>query len=195
MKKSLGPQMFAHPTPAWVVANYDQDGKPNATTVAWAGLCSSKPPCVAVSLRDATYSFTNLMQRRAFTLNIPSESMVRQVDYCGIASGRRTDKFAAAGLTAVKSDLVDAPYIEEFPLVLECKVIQVVELGLHTQFIGQIVDVKADEAVLGEKNQPSIEKIRPIVFAPDNFGYYGIGRFLGQAFQIGKELQEASRDK
>lgn len=187
MKRSLGPQTVVHPTPAWVVGSYDQQGKPNVATVAWGGICSSKPPCVAVSFREATYSHGNLTKRRAFTVNVPAEQHVTQVDFFGIASGRSTDKLAAAGFTPVKADMVDAPYVDEFPLVLECKVIQIVQIGLHTQFIGQILDVKADESVLGENRQPAIEKVRPILFAPDSFGYYGVGRHLGQAFEIGKE--------
>jgi len=188
MKKSLGPQTLAHPTPAWIVGCYDDEGKPNGATVAWAGICSSKPPCLAVALRAATYTHGNLMRRRAFTVSVPSEQHVREIDYFGIASGRKTDKFAAAGLTPVRAETVDAPYVDEFPLVLECKVVEVVELGLHTQFVGQIMDVKADEAVLDEKQIPEVEKIRPILFAPGGSCYYGIGKALGGAFQIGKEI-------
>lgn len=189
MKRSIDPQTLAYPTPAWVVGSYDQEGRPNAATVAWAGICSSKPPSVAVSLRDATYSHAALMRRRAFTLNVPSEEHAAVVDYFGLVSGRKIDKFAASGLTPVRADMVDAPYVDEFPLVLECKIVQVVELGLHTQFVGQIVNIKADEVVLGEKRLPEIEKVRPILFAPDNFGYYGIGKYLGKAFELGKEIQ------
>ena len=98
------------------------------------------------------------------------------------------DKFAATGLTPVKSDLVDAPYVKEFPLILECKLIHTIEVGLHTQFIGEIVDVKADESVLGEKGIPDIEKVRPILFGPEIRTYHGIGKYLGQAFSIGREI-------
>ena len=188
MKRSLGAQTLAYPTPTWVVATYDKDGKPNAMTVAWAGICCSIPPCVAVSLRKATYSYRGLVDRKAFTLNIPSEAHVIQADYLGIASGRGADKLALAGLTPVRSSVVDAPYLEEFPVVLECKVIHTVEIGLHTQFIGEILDVKADESVLAEDGLPDIEKIRPIVFSPHRHQYHGVGRCLGDAFAIGKQI-------
>ncbi len=98
------------------------------------------------------------------------------------------DKFAATGLTPVKSDLVDAPYVKEFPLILECKLIHTIEVGLHTQFIGEIIDVKADESVLEGKGLPDIEKVRPILFGPEIRTYHGIGKYLGQAFSIGKEI-------
>ena len=119
--------------------------------VAWGGICCSSPPCVAVSLRRATYTYGNLMERKAFTVNVPSEGHAREADYVGIASGRKVDKFAASGLTPIRSKLVDAPYVAEFPLVLECRLLRTVEIGLHTQFVGEIVDVKADETVLGEE--------------------------------------------
>jgi flavin reductase (DIM6/NTAB) family NADH-FMN oxidoreductase RutF len=188
MKKSIGPKTLIYPTPAWVVGTYDQDGKPNGATVAWGGICCSDPPCVAVSLRKATYSHGNIVRRKAFTVSVPSETYVQQADYFGIASGRDADKFATAGLTPVKSDLVDAPYVGQFPLVLECTLFETIELGLHTQFVGQIVDVKADEEVLGDNGLPAMEKVRPLVFAPGTHTYYGVGEFLGQAFAIGKKL-------
>jgi len=188
MKKSLGAKTLIFPTPAWVVGTYDKEGKPNAMTIAWGGICCSDPPCVCVSLRKATYSYGNILYRQAFTVNVPSEKYARQVDYFGIASGKTTDKLTAAGLTPVSSDLVAAPYIKEFPLILECKLLQSLEIGLHTEFIGQIVDVKADEEMLDDKGLPDMEKIKPMVYAPEVRGYYGIGRFLGKAFSIGKEI-------
>jgi flavin reductase (DIM6/NTAB) family NADH-FMN oxidoreductase RutF len=188
MKKSIGPRTMAFPTPVWVVGTYGQDGKPNAMTAAWASICCSKPPAIGVSLRKATYSYGNIVQRQAFTISVPSEAHVREADYLGMATGKEVNKFAVARLTAVASTLVDAPYVEEFPLVLECKVIHTLEIGLHTLFIGEILDVKADASVLGEKGFPDIEKVRPIVFGPEIRTYHGIGKFLGQAFAIGRDL-------
>jgi flavin reductase (DIM6/NTAB) family NADH-FMN oxidoreductase RutF len=139
-------------------------------------------------VRKATYTYGNLMERKAFTISIPSESHLVEADYMGVASGRDEDKFVAARLTPVRSALVDAPYIAEFPLVLECKVIQVHELGLHTQFIGEILDVKVEEACLGENGKPSLEKVRPFAWAPAENQYYAMGRHLGQGFSVGKAL-------
>lgn len=188
MKKSLGPKTLVYPTPVFVVGTYDRNGKPNVMTAAWAGICCSRPPCVAVSLRSATYSHGNIVARKAFTISIPSEDYVKQADFFGLASGRETDKFAAAKLTPVKSDLVDAPYVKEFPLVLECKLAHTFELGLHTQFVGEILDVKAEEGVLGNGGLLDIKKVKPLVFTPDTQAYYGIGSFLGRAFSVGGKL-------
>jgi flavin reductase (DIM6/NTAB) family NADH-FMN oxidoreductase RutF len=188
MKRSLGAKTLIFPTPSWVVGSYDEQGKPNGMTCAWGGVCCSQPPCVAVSLRKATYTHGNLMKRSAFTVNVPSQSQVKQTDYIGIVSGRDVDKFAATGFTPVHSDLVDAPYIQEFPLILECNVIQVIELGLHTQFVGQIIDVKADEEVLNAAGHPDILKVLPILFSPGEGAYYGVGESLGRAYTIGKGI-------
>ena len=187
MKKSLGAKTLVYPAPVWVVGTYDREGKPNVMTAAWGGTCCSAPPCVSVSLRKATYTYTNMIERKAFTINVPSEKYVREVDYFGLVSGRNVDKFSETSLIPVKSDQVDAPYVKEFPLVLECKLLQAFELGLHTQFIGEIVDVKADESILGDGSLPDIKKIMPFIYDTGMRFYYGIGQYLGKAHSLGKE--------
>jgi flavin reductase (DIM6/NTAB) family NADH-FMN oxidoreductase RutF len=186
MKKSLGAKTIIYPIPVWVIGTYDKEKKPNAATVAWGGICCSQPPCVAISLRKATYSYGNILENKAFTVNVPSEKYVTEAHYFGTVSGRNVDKFSETGLTSVKSELVNAPYVKEFPLVLECKLIHTIEIGLHTQFIGEIMDVKAEEFILKENQVTDIEKIKPVIFAPDSAGYYGIGKSLGEAFSIGE---------
>lgn len=188
MKRSFGAKTLVFPTPVWVVGSYDKEGKPNVMAAAWGGVCCSRPPCVAVSLREATYTFGNIVARKAFTVSVPSEAHCRETDYIGIVSGRTVDKFAATGLTPVRSEIVDAPYVGEFPLVLECRLHRAVEIGLHTQFIGEILDVKADESVLGEEGLPDIEKVKPIVYAPEVRTYHGLGRNLGRAYTLGKTI-------
>lgn len=188
MKKSIGAKTIIYPIPILVVGTYDKAGKPNVMTAAWGGICCSSPPCVAVSLRKATYSYGNIVERKAFTINIPSEIYVKEIDYFGIVSGKNKDKFSAAGLTPVKSDLVDAPYVKEFPFALECRLLHTIEIGLHTQFIGEIMDIKADESMLDENGSLDIEKIKPILFAPESRTYYRVGQYIGKAFSIGKEI-------
>ena len=189
MKKSLGAKTLLYPTPVLVVCTYDDEGKPNAMTAAWGGICCSSPPCVAVSLRKATYTYGNLMSKRAFTINIPSENYAREADYFGMVSGKKEDKFAKTGLTPVKSDLVDAPYISEFPFTIECKIIQVIEIGLHTQFIGEVMDVKIEDTLQEKGNQPMIEQIKPLLYAPDSRNYYAIGNQIAPAFSLGSEIK------
>jgi flavin reductase (DIM6/NTAB) family NADH-FMN oxidoreductase RutF len=190
MKRSLGARTLLYPTPAVVVGSYDSNGRANAATVAWAGICCSVPPCVAISLRKATYSYGCVLERKAFTVNVPSEDLVEKVDYLGMESGRDEDKIATCGLNPVRSEMVDAPYIREFPLVLECRVRHVTEIGLHTQFIGEILDVKAEESVIDEKGATSIKRARPFLYAHDDHSYYSIGELLAQGFEAGRRIKE-----
>jgi len=188
VKRSVGAKTLLFPTPVLLVGTYDQAGKANLMVAAWGGICCSQPPCVAVSLRKATYTHGCIVERKAFTVGIASEGALTEADFCGIASGRDVDKFAATGWTAVKSDLVDAPYAAASPVVLECRLLQTIEIGLHTQFIGEIVDVKGDPAAFGEDGQLDILKIKPLIFDTARRGYHGVGPRLAQAFSVGKKL-------
>jgi flavin reductase (DIM6/NTAB) family NADH-FMN oxidoreductase RutF len=186
MKISTGPHPIIHPNPVLVVGTYNPDGKPNIMIASWGGICCSQPPCIAVSMRKATQTWENIVKNGGFTISIPSEKYMKEADYAGLSSGKVVDKFKETGLTAVPSELVKAPYVAEFPFNLECKLIKTIELGLHTQFIGEILDLKADEDVLDSDKQPDIEKVRPLIWG--SFGsnyYYGIGDRLGKTFSIG----------
>lgn len=189
MKKSLGPKTLLYPTPVLVVGTYDSEGKPNLMAVAWGGICCSKPPCVTISLRKATYSHGNIEESKAFTINIPSEDLIKEADYVGSTSGRDENKFQSLGLTPVRSELVNAPYVEEFPIVLECRLLHTFELGLHTQFVGEILDVKTEEGIAREDGIPDPLRLKPIFYDPGTRAYYSTGLFLGEAYSIGKELR------
>jgi len=124
----------------------------------------------------------------AFTVNIPAVSHVRETDYAGIYSGKKENKFESLGLTPVKSELVNAPYVEEFPFILECKVTHSIEIGSYTrQFIGEILDIKAEEDVLGEKKLPDIGKVQPFVYDEVDQNYYAVGELIAKAFSLGKK--------
>lgn len=189
MKKSLGARTVLVPAPVLVVGTYDKDGRPNVMTVAWGGTCCSSPPCIDIALRKATHSYQSILDRKAFTVHVTPERYLTEADYFGIVSGRDVDKFAATGLTAVRSDVVDAPYIKEFPFVMECRLFKVVELGLHTQFIGEIMDVKTDDDMLDDRALPDVDSIKPVVMVPEIRRYYGFGEKLGDAFVVGKRLR------
>ena len=190
MKKSVGAQTLLFPTPVLMVGSYDQAGTPNLMNAAWGGICCSDPPCVTVSLRKARYSYANIEARKAFTIGIASENTMAEADYVGIVSGRDGDKFAACDLTPVSSTLVDAPYAAEFPVVLECRLLHTIEIGIHTQFIGEIIDVKADADVFDEDGTLDIMKIKPLVYDVSRKGYHAVGPLLGKAFSVGKGLKK-----
>jgi len=186
VKQSLGAKTLIYPTPVLVVGSYHADGRPNVMTAAWGGIACSKPPCVSVSLRAATATHGNIIARKAFTISLPSGAQAAAADYFGLVSGRKTDKFAATGLTPLRSELVDAPYVAEFPLIVECAVVQVHELGLHTQFIGEVKDVKIEEACLDAEGHVDVHKLDPLAFAPDTGTYFALGALIGRAYSAGK---------
>ena len=185
MKKSLGAQAIPFPAPVWVVGSYDAGGRPNVMPVSFTGICCAKPPCVAVSLQKSRHSHDNITARQAFTINVPSEQHIVATDYFGLVSGREQDKLGRAGLTAVASELVDAPVVEEFPVVMECKVLHTTEIGSHTQFVGEILDVKIEESVLGLDGLPDPDRLELFVFLDD---YHRVGKYVGQAYSLGKEM-------
>ncbi|MCK9152286.1 flavin reductase family protein [Methanobacterium alcaliphilum] len=187
MKKSIGANTIVYPTPVFIIGTYDENNKPNAMNAAWGGISCSVPPCVSISLREATYTHGNILNKKAFTVNIPSEKYIKEADYFGIASGKNEDKFEATGLTPIKSEKVDAPYIDEFPFVLECELVNVTELGLHTHFTGEIKDIKVDENLLKD-GKPDINQIKPMLYDPSFRTYHGIGKLLGKAFLEGKSF-------
>lgn len=192
MKKNLPGQTILLPSPVLIVGTYDGDGKPNMMNAAWGGIVCSKPPCISVSMREATLSFHNIKKSKAFTVNIPSEKYVVEADYVGIVSGKDHHKFEETKLTPKKSDLVDAPLVLEFPYALECKLIKQIELGSHTMFIGEIVGIVADGEVLTPDQLPDIEKVRPLLFGSfGNMAYYSIGENIGKAFAVGQKLKRS----
>lgn len=192
-KRSLGPATAVPPNPVWVIGSYDTEGRPNMMTASWVGVCCSKPPMVTVSLRKATYTYGNIKASGAYTVNIPSRKLAPVAAYVGTVSGRDTDKFKDTGLTPVRSSLVNAPYVEEFPLVLECELFKTVELGLHTMFIGEIIDVKADSAIVGENGTPEVSRLDPFIFNYGGWGFYGIGDNIGRVGELAGEIKENTR--
>jgi len=180
-KITLGSRIMV-PTPVWVIGSYDTLGKPNMMTAAWVGVSCSRPRCVTISLRKATYTYGNIMTNKAFTVNIPSEKHLEAVKYFGSVSGRDVDKLSEIGYTAVPGDSVYAPYLKESAISLECKVLHTLEVGLHTMFIGEIRDVKADPSVLDEQKRLKAEALQPVFFNPSTGQLYQLGKPLGPVF-------------
>ncbi len=187
-KRSIGPQTTVGVHPVLIVGCYDTNGRPNAMAVAWGGICSSKPPAVAVSVRPERHTHAGIAARKAFTVSVPSEAQLAEADLFGIASGRDLDKFQATGMTPVRAEHVDAPYVGEFPLVLECRLIATVELGAHTQYVGEIVDAKVDEDCFGEDGRPDLARIRPFLYDAFGLGYHAVGKRIGDAFSAGRRF-------
>ncbi len=197
MKKSLKPGTLGFPAPVFMVGSYDEHHLPNVMNAAAAGMCCLRPPCVYVALREATATYQNIRKRKAFTICIPPEKYVLEADYFGVVSGKDTDKFQKTGLTPLQGDLVDAPYVQEFPVVMECKLKETLNLGSHTMFIGEVLDLKADEDVLMEINLKSgktitridPQKVLPLIFDLSSRNYYVLGDKIGEGFVDGLKLK------
>lgn len=189
VKSSLGKSPLILPAPVWIIGSYDSDGNPNVMTASWVGICSSGPASVTISLRESRYTYENIVLRGAFTVNLPSARFAAESAFFGTVSGRDFDKFAATGLTAVRSELVDAPYIAEFPLVVECRVTGTYDAGAHTMFIGEIIDVKADPSILKENGRPDIMKLDPIVYAVGSGDFHRIGESVGTVSELEKKIE------
>ncbi|MDR2386557.1 MAG: flavin reductase family protein [Deltaproteobacteria bacterium] len=187
MKISLGAKPLAFPMPTFLVACYDLKGQANAMTVAWGGVVCGQPPCLGVAINHVRYTYEGIVKNKAFTVNIPKTSQSTEADYLGMYSGKDRDKLARAKFTAIKSQLVNAPYIDDCPVVIECELAHEIDLGSHGLFVGTILDVKANENTLTDGNI-DITKVDPLIFSASR-EYYQIGSFVGKAFSVGKSLK------
>lgn len=190
MKISLGAEALAIPSPVWVVGSYGINEQPNIMVVAWGAICCTTPPCISISVKKTRATYANIMDHGAFTINIPSRDHLVETDFAGMVSGITADKFSASGLTAAHSTVVNAPYVQDFPLILECQLLHMLDIGSHTQFIGQILDVKADEHTLGENGLPCAQKIDPLIGSACERAYYALGEYLEETRLLGGSLLE-----
>jgi flavin reductase (DIM6/NTAB) family NADH-FMN oxidoreductase RutF len=175
-KKVLQAATALFPVPIVMVTTIE-DGRPNIITLAWVGTVCSNPPMLSISVRPATYSHGLLTRTREFVVNIPGAGLLKEMDMCGMVSGRDTDKFALTGLTAMPASQVQAPLIAECPVNIECRVKEIIHLGLHDLFIGEILAVQVDDAVLDEKGRVDAAKVAPVAFAGSS--YWAVGECLG----------------
>ncbi len=166
-----------YPLPAVMVSCKRPGEKPNIITVAWTGTVCSSPAMVSISVRPERYSYDIIKETGEFVINLTTEKLARVTDYCGVRSGRDVDKFAEMNLTAGRSVHVEAPYIEECPVNIECRVQQILELGSHHMFIAEVLGVDIDDRYLDEKGKFRLNEANPIVYSHGE--YFGIGRKLG----------------
>lgn len=187
MKKSIDKKTLIFPLPVLMIGSIDENGIPNLMAASWGGICNSEPPAIAVSIREERKSYANIMLNQAFTVSIPSAENAKVADYCGIISGNNENKIETCGLTYEISNSVKAPIFNEFPVTLVCKLMKTVEIGSHTQFIGEILDVLAEESVLNDKNMPDISKVDPLHYDNSSRYYYKFGENIQKAYTISKK--------
>ena len=186
MRKNFGAKAICYPMPVFILATYNSDGTPNAMNAAWGGITEEEQITICVDSGHKTAE--NLMARKAFTVSMATISQMAACDYVGIVSGNKEpDKFEKAGFHATPSEFVDAPLIDELPMALECEVISYDEESCH--LVGKIVNVCADESVLGENGKIDAAKLQPITFDPVSHSYLALGEKAGQAFHDGLALK------
>ncbi len=185
MKKELKADALLFPAPTLVVGTYNEEKEPDVMTVAWAGLCSSVPPCIMIAIRKERLTYENIKKTQAFTVNIPDKAHIKEADYFGLVSGKKEKKVEKSGLTAVSAAKVDAPIIKEFPFALECKFVKELEMGSHMMVIGEIVSIQAEESCLNEKGIPDIKKLDPLHYDAAQNQYYMLDGTVEKAFHVG----------
>jgi flavin reductase (DIM6/NTAB) family NADH-FMN oxidoreductase RutF len=171
------PSTALYPVPAVLVTCGSGD-QANIITLAWVGTICSDPPAVGIAIRPGRHSHGLIRQAGEFVVNIPTADLVSQVDYCGQVSGRDVNKWAACGFTPEPGTAVATPLIAQCPVNLECKLARVISLGTHDLFVGEILAVHLDEAILDDRGHVDYTKARPLAYLGGQ--YHGIGKPLGQ---------------
>ncbi len=185
MRKNFGAKTWLYPMPVLIVGTYDENGTPDAMNAAWGGIYENNQ--VMVSLADDHKTTDNIRKNGAFTVSFATAETVVPCDYVGIVSANDVpDKFEKAGFHAVKSEIINAPIIEELPMTVECRLLRFNEDGIC---IGEIVNVSADESILDENGKIDVKKLDPVLFDPVTFAYLSVGEKVGQAFSDGRKLK------
>lgn len=178
---------FVTPQPVFIIATYDENGNANAMNAAWAGQVGPKQVAIALSAHNTT---ENIKREQAFTVSFATKEQVAACDYVGMVSLNKVpDKMSKAGFTTVKSNKVNAPIIEQLPVAIECKVVDISEEFGETRVVGEIVGISAEECVLTE-GKIDLEKMHPIMADFAGMCYREIGACIGGAFSSGKELMK-----
>lgn len=183
-----------YPVPAVMVSCARPGEKPNIITVAWAGTVCSSPAMLSISVRKERYSYDIIKETGNFVVNLVNKELVYATDYCGVKSGRDTDKFKEMNLTPLPSQHVEAPGIAESPVNLECKVTQVIELGSHDLFLAEIVGVTIDEKYMDENGKFHLNDAKLVSYSHGE--YYELGKKLGTfGYSVKKEKPVRRRAK
>lgn len=184
---NMGAKLYVTPQPALMIATYDAEGTPDVMMAAWGGQYEGNQVCFQLGSHQTT---DNLRLTKAFTLSYADARTVAESDYFGIVSGRDVkDKVARAGFTCTKSEHVNAPIIIEYPLAMECKVVEMIERDGGGAFVvGEIVNAVADPAILTD-GKIDIKKLAPVAWDASSFNYLTLGDSVGKAWHSGKAIQ------
>lgn len=187
-KTKMGPTTLIYPMPT-VLVGAEVDEKPNFLAIAWAGIANGEPPMVSVAVRPQRYTLKGIRQNQTFSVNVPSVDIVKETDYCGVRSGAEVDKVAACNFKIFYGKVEKAPLIEQCPVNLECRVVQMLELGSHYLIVGRIEEVHVSDDCLTD-GQPDVDKIKPFIFVTPSRRYHAFGDVIAKAFSVGLELEK-----
>ncbi len=177
MKLRKKPYTALFPCPVVLTTCVDSKGTPNIITLAWAGTVCSEPPTIGLGIRPSRYSHKLIKDSKEFVVNIPPATIIKETDYCGVTSGKDVDKFSETKLTPEPADKVQAPLIRECPVNIECTLKDVIPLGAHDLFLGEIIQIHIDEDILDEKGHIDFKKANPFVY---NVGeYWNLNKKIG----------------
>ncbi len=186
MRKNFGAKPMCYPMPVYIIGTYGADGTPNAMNAAWGGISEDTEISICISADHKTTE--NILLRKAFTVSMATVKMLAACDYVGIVSGNKEpNKFEKAGFHATPSEFVDAPLIDELPMAVECQLISYDPESCR--LVGRIVNVSADESILGENGKVDVKKLQPITYDPMNHHYLVLGEAVGRAFHDGLKLK------
>jgi flavin reductase (DIM6/NTAB) family NADH-FMN oxidoreductase RutF len=167
-----------YPVPAVLIGCRDKEGRDNLMTAAWAGTICSDPVMVSVSIRGERYSHHIIENTGEFTISLTNRQLARATDFCGVRSGRNTDKFAEMKLTPLESTMISAPGVAQSPVVLECKVKEILRLGSHDMFIAEVVNVSVDGQYLDDNGKLELERADLIAYSHGE--YFALGDKIGK---------------
>lgn len=186
-KQSWKPGNMLYPVPAVLITVADKEGSANIFTVAWTGTVCSDPPMVTISVRPERYSHHIIEETQEFVINLTTRALAYATDYCGVKSGRDTDKIKDMNLHLIPGEKVKAPLLSESPVNLECRIKDTMRLGTHDMYLAEVVAVHADEAFMDEKGRFMLDRAEPIAYS--HGGYYLLGKKLGT---FGYSVKKAS---
>jgi flavin reductase (DIM6/NTAB) family NADH-FMN oxidoreductase RutF len=187
-KVKITANRWMYPRPALLVGS-NVDGKANFMAVGGGGVACAEPPMIAVPIRHHQYTLRGIYQNLTFSINIPSVDQVKETDYCGIVSGAKVDKVKACKFNIFYGALETAPLIEQCPLNLECRVVHILNLGIHAFVIGEVKESHISEDCLTD-GKPDVNKMKPMIFNLESREYSTFGEVIGKAFSIGRELSD-----
>jgi flavin reductase (DIM6/NTAB) family NADH-FMN oxidoreductase RutF len=176
-KISWKPGTMVYPLPAVMISCGTME-KSNIITVAWTGTICTDPAMTYISIRPERYSYDLIKESGEFVINLTTVDLAFATDWCGVKSGRDVDKFKEAKLTKEKAQFVSCPIIKESPINIECKVVEIKELGSHHMFIAKVLGVNADEEYMDENGRFAFEKCNPICYSHGQ--YYSLGENIGK---------------